>query len=87
MDRSLPDVPVLRPKFDVVHRAPNQKLIEWLAGMQERAATGELQGAVCVCEWNDGAVSDGWCLTGVQNYRVLGGLSVVLHKLAAMLLN
>lgn len=71
-------------RLAVLEKGPNAALVEWLEKLLVDARTGELQGVAAVCEWKDGAVGDGWCVSGNQRYRMLGALSVMHHKMAMM---
>jgi hypothetical protein len=71
-------------RFAVVEKGPNPALIEWPEGLLKDARIGELQGVAAVFEWKDGAVGEGWAVSGNQRYRMLGALTVLEFKLAQM---
>lgn len=72
-------------ELKVIEHGPKDNLIEWLEELLAHAKTGELQEMACACGWKDGAVGEGWVLSGRQNFRMLGCLEVLKHKICGML--
>ena len=59
------------------------ELIEHIEKLLVMAKKGEMRAMIEVLEWDDGAVSDGWNISGcVQRRRLMGALFEVLTTLA-----
>lgn len=61
---------------------PNADLIEALEDLLTQAKTGELQGLIYICSYNDSMVSHGWTLSTVRNHmRLLGAVSFLNNEM------
>lgn len=57
--------------IDVKDRKPNPQLVEQLEILLKRAKNGEIRSLFSVTEWNDAAVSHGWCIDKRSNRRMI----------------